>query len=79
MHEEEEDIQGVFVGYFSKLFTTKGNLDMEEVLRVVSCKATDDMQNELAQLFMEEEVTKALFQMHPCKAPGPDGMSAIFF
>lgn len=30
--EEEEDIQKVFVGYFSKLFTTKGNLEMEEVL-----------------------------------------------
>lgn len=29
--------------------------------------------------FTGEEVAKALFQMHPSKASGPDGMSANFF
>lgn len=30
-------------------------------------------------LFSGEEVTKAFFQMHPSKAPDPDGMSVNFF
>ena len=33
----------------------------------------------LTKEFTKEEVEEALKQMHPTKAPGPDGMSAIFF
>ncbi len=37
------------------------------------------MNDRLMSPFTHEEVRKALFQMHPSKAPGPDGMSALFF
>ena len=37
------------------------------------------MNDQLSRKFTSEEVHKALQQMHPTKAPGPDGMSAIFF
>lgn len=33
----------------------------------------------LTQAFTEEEVNKALHQMHPTSAPGPDGMAPIFY
>ena len=33
----------------------------------------------LIQEFIREEIEVALDQMHPTKAPGPDGMSTIFF
>ena len=33
----------------------------------------------LTKEFTKEEMEEALKQMHPTKAPGPDGMSAIFF
>lgn len=76
---EEEDIQRVFVDYYTKLFTAKSNLEMEEAVEAVSYKMSTEMQNELSQPFTEEEVTTTLNQMHPCKASGPDGMSALFF
>ena len=37
------------------------------------------MNHSLVKDFDAEEVRRALFQIHPTKAPGPDGMSAIFF
>jgi hypothetical protein len=37
------------------------------------------MNDQLSREFTSEEVHKALHQMYPTKAPGPDGMSAIFF
>ena len=39
----------------------------------------DDMNAELTKTFTRDEVIIALKQLHPTKAPGPDGMSAIFF
>ena len=40
---------------------------------------TSEMNHDLHRPFSNEEVRVALFQMHPSKAPGPDGMSALFY
>lgn len=77
--KEEEDIQRVFVDYFLGLFTAESNLDMGEALGAVENKINGEMLTTLSQPFTEKEVTKALFQIHPCKASGPDSRLAIFF
>ena len=33
----------------------------------------------LLQPYTPDEIRSALFQMHPLKSPGPDGMSLFFF
>ena len=40
---------------------------------------TDDQNRILTSWASEKEVKSALFMMHPEKAPGPDGMTALFF
>lgn len=40
---------------------------------------TVDMVSQLAAGYTGEEVIQAVFQMHPLKAPGPDGMSTMFY
>ena len=37
------------------------------------------MNTYLSRIFTKDEVVKALQQIHPTKAPGPDGMSTIFY
>ncbi|KAL8106853.1 hypothetical protein AgCh_023591 [Apium graveolens] len=51
----------------------------EEVISCVSQKLTPDQNLELMKEVMEVEVKMAIFQMHPDKAPGPDGMTPAFF
>lgn len=40
---------------------------------------SEDMNALLTKEFSEEEIHSALMQMHPSKAPGPDGFSPRFY
>ena len=46
---------------------------------MIPTRVTDEMNQKLISTFTRDEVEAALKQMHPTKAPGPDGMSTIFF
>lgn len=67
------------MGYFSKLFTLEVAQPNPEVLSLVKRKVTDEMNNALLAPYAEEEVRKALFDIGDLKAPGPDGLHAIFY
>ena len=77
--EEVEDIAKVVVDYFDNLFSAGSCDQMKEYLEFVSAKVTSEMQNCLSCDFTAEEIKIAMFQMGPTKAPGPDGMNALFF
>lgn len=74
-----EDIVGVIKEYFVNIFKSEAGGDMTNVLHAVECKVTSEMNDILAKPFTVEEMIQALKQMHPDKAPGPDGMNPSFF
>ena len=74
-----ESIATVVVSYFEKLYTTSFPSHISKVTNTIPTRVTDEMNQSLIKEFIREEVVIALQQMHPTKAPGPDGMSAIFF
>ena len=77
-YDSIDGIAEVAVSYLKNLYTTSYLTCILEVLDTIPTKFTADMNQLLIQEFIREEVEAALKQMHP-KAPGPDGMSAIFF
>ena len=52
---------------------------MDQVLSLVDRVVTLEMNQSLLQPYIVEEVQRALFQMHPSKSLGPNGMSPFFF
>ena len=50
-----------------------------EILNKVQPRVTVEMNERLLEPFTEEEVKKALYAIGDFKAPGTDGMHAIFF
>ncbi|XP_048493143.1 uncharacterized protein LOC125493698 [Beta vulgaris subsp. vulgaris] len=79
--EDEGDIEKVVADYYQELFTSSAPSEeaMLEVLNAVVPTVTAEMNAELGRACRKEEVWEALRQMHPSKAPGPDGMHAVFY
>ncbi|XP_074293887.1 uncharacterized protein LOC141621071 [Silene latifolia] len=65
--------------YFHQLFSTDNPVIDEDVVEGVRQRVTDEMNETLRRDYSEEEVIDALNQMHPLKAPGPDGMNGLFY
>ena len=77
--EDIRDVAEVAVNYFETIFHSGTCERMEECLNTVPQRMTTAMRVELSRPYTVEEVKAALFQMGPTKAPGPDGMNALFY
>jgi hypothetical protein len=69
----------IAVSYFEELFRSTQPANPNDTLSAVESVVTMDANQNLLRPFMAEEVRAALFQMHPSKAPGPNGMSSFFY
>ena len=53
--------------------------DFEEALRYITVKVTLAMNESLTRTPTDEEIKKAIDHINPDKAPGPDGMTSLFY
>ena len=75
----EDDIARTFEDHFVALFSTSHPTEFDSALSGVHHVMTDGMNAALTREFTAEEVDSALKQMAPSTAPGPDGMSPLFY
>ena len=76
--EDEEGLVAIATSYFWQIFEFSIPEDIEEALSEVLSTITGSMNDSLTAHPSEWEVKLALFAMHPDKAPGLDGMTALF-
>ncbi|GKV09429.1 hypothetical protein SLEP1_g20934 [Rubroshorea leprosula] len=74
-----EELQVIATTYFSSLFSSTAPSSIEQVTSCLCLRVTIAANDFLLQPFMEANITEALYQMHPTKALGPDGLSPSFF
>lgn len=61
------------------MLTANPTKDPMDSLLDMDPRIDDTMSGDLARDFKDVDVVKALKQMHPSKAPVPDGMPLLFF
>ena len=68
------------VKYFVNLFQGQQQLiDIDRLLPNLSIpKISTEQAKKMVRPYIEQEVVKALKDMHPSKAPGPDGFHVAF-
>ena len=65
--------------YFSNHFTSEVGQPSMEVISLVRKRVSDEMNSALLAPYTVDDVRKALFDIGDLKAPGPDGLHAIFY
>ncbi|GLJ29203.1 hypothetical protein SUGI_0575970 [Cryptomeria japonica] len=79
---ERDSIGKAAEEYFKKILNDKDgrkNTDSGMVLDAVPRIISEEDNRMLLEPFSEEEIKKAVFRLHPDKAPGPDGMTTRFY
>lgn len=68
-----------FVAYYKLLFQSSNPILDKDLERLIKPTITLEQNAEMPKIPSSEKVKDVVFNMAPTKAPGPDGMSAIFF
>jgi hypothetical protein len=77
--EGEEEKKNFVANHFFQLFRSQGSHDTDRLLSKVDTKVTGAMNELLMKEYTVQELRAALEGIGDLKAPGPDGMPAIFY
>ncbi|KAK9993986.1 hypothetical protein SO802_023689 [Lithocarpus litseifolius] len=77
--EDEGRIGSIIENYFQDIYTTSNPSGFEEILSGIHPAISEEDASLLGHEFQASEVKLAFDQMAPLTAPGPDGMSPIFY
>jgi hypothetical protein len=65
--------------FFKSLYSRDETVEPDGILKLIQRKIDANTNDILCKDFTDEEISNALFQIGPMKAPGPDGYPARFF
>jgi hypothetical protein len=68
--QDKEVMERMACKFFQDLFRADPVVKPDELLQIIQPKITTEMNEALCKEFSEKEISDALFQMGPLKAPG---------
>jgi hypothetical protein len=77
--EGKEGLKALITNYFSSLFTPMTGSANTDMLHMIQPRVTHQMNEILCAEFTADEIKKALDSIGDLKAPGADGMLALFY
>jgi len=76
---EGSTLKEYITNHYKSLYLSYASPQIEEVLRCISRRITNEINVALTKPFNEEEVWEALQSIGDLNSPGPDGISSIFY
>jgi hypothetical protein len=73
------DMERLTVSFFKHLYTRDPTINGDPIIAQTQELIDEDMNTKLCKDFSVKEISDALFQIGPLKAPGPDGFPARFY
>ena len=77
--EGEAELRAFITNFYTNLFTSSAGTRKAELLASVPSVVTAEMNDFLKMTFSTDDIKEALNSMGDLKAPGPDGMPAVFY